>query len=284
MVGYEEGGVHTKKVICLIATLAVLAAALPVFTGSMAECTGMEASGHIGEPLATTSVVGERDYCSISDGGLDETKFTLKSSEITYYAASLTGPDGKDFTSSISPSKGTVYSTSDIHVRNLSKAGDYKLTVKFYSDSARSDLISERGAPLKAVEPVTLKVTVTNNSEVAVEMPVFFKVNGEKIDESESTIKIPAATDDGPGKKEVEHKYVARDLGRITTYSLEVESAETVAGTVKGLGVNHTFYAEQKDYSWATGVSGIGFLLVVLIAIYVYRKPVKNVGKPKSRR
>jgi len=238
------------------------------------------------EPAAiATSVTGERDYCSVKDGGLDETEFTLKSSGHVYYTATLTGPGGKDYsTSNLTPAKSSFSSSATIKVRDLNDAGDYKLTVKFYEDYDRTKLISERGAPLKAVEPVVLKVTVTNGSWVAVELPVYFKVGGERVEGSEQTVKIPAATDDGPGKKEVEYKYVARDLGRSSTYSLEAENTETVAGTVKGLGVAHTFYSVQKDYSWATWLSAIFLVVVALIALYVYRKPVKNVGKPKSRR
>ena len=44
------------------------------------------------------------------------------------------------------------------------------------------------------------------------------------------------------------------------------------------------FYAHDDSYTWLIVVSLILIIGLIIIAAYVYRKPVKNYGKPKSRR
>ena len=53
---------------------------------------------------------------------------------------------------------------------------------------------------------------------------------------------------------------------------------------IVGLGESHTFYLGDNDYTWIIVLLVVVIVLLVLVMVWVYRKPVKNYGKPKSRR
>jgi hypothetical protein len=69
----------------------------------------------------------------------------------------------------------------------------------------------------------------------------------------------------------------------VGTHTFKVEPVgETTM--ISGLGVEHTFYSNDNDYAWLTALALIILILLLIWAYRVYRKPIKNFGKPKSRR
>jgi hypothetical protein len=44
------------------------------------------------------------------------------------------------------------------------------------------------------------------------------------------------------------------------------------------------FYVGQASYALAEGVMIVVFIGLLIFLVFIYRKPVKNVGKPKGRR
>ena len=68
--------------------------------------------------------------------------------------------------------------------------------------------------------------------------------------------------------------------------SVLVIEKDTFGGQVTGLGPEHThtIYVEDKSYTFIEVTAVIVLIIVVLLMIWVYRKPVKNFGKPKARR
>lgn len=245
-------------------------------------------SGNLSNDAATypldayysTSMTLDRDYCGVKGTGNSEKIIvTLKSTSNMYYSAELKGPGDKDATSSIDYSKSNVNGSKNLNISAPDKTGDYTLKVSFYADSARTELKSEKRAVISVVDPVLLKAKLVNKSAVNMEIEIYFKVDGNKVEGSEQKVTVPAE-----GDKEVEYKFVTKSVSGSHTYSIDVDNNETVAGTIEGLGVEYNFYGYQTSYSWMLWLAAIGVVVMFLIMLSVYRKPVKNLGKPKSRR
>ena len=105
-------------------------------------------------------------------------------------------------------------------------------------------------------------------------------INGVRADDSRQEVTVPAN-----GSKTVTYDYLVRDLQQETTFYLVADS-DSLGGDVQGLGPehSHTFYVNDNDYTLYEVLAVIVLIIVATLAIYVYRKPVKNYGKPKSRR
>ena len=133
--------------------------------------------------------------------------------------------------------------------------------------------------PITVVEPITLSVTLSNNSDEPLQgYGVYFYVDGERIDDSFTTVDL-----DANGTTTIEYEWIT-DAG-YGTHEFHVEAAD--GGNmvdITGLGERHTFYIGDNDYTWVIVLLVVVIVLLVLVMIWVYRKPVKNYGKPKSRR
>ena len=53
---------------------------------------------------------------------------------------------------------------------------------------------------------------------------------------------------------------------------------------ITGLGEEYTFYIGDNSYTAWIALLVIFVIILILVLVWVYRKPVKNYGKPKSRR
>lgn len=222
---------------------------------------------------------------------------TGKTIEFEVDASGYASSDNVAFTAAVYDSSGKLMSgavtTSEYSVsysdysRTLTvtapkTAGDYRLVVTFTQedDSGAKTEIGQRALPFKAVDPVKLSVNLSNNQDAARTMVVYFVINGVRADDSRQEVTVPAN-----GSKTVTYDYLVRDLQQETTFYLVADS-DSLGGDVQGLGPehSHTFYVNDNDYTLYEVLAVIVLIIVAILAIYVYRKPVKNYGKPKSRR
>ena len=141
-----------------------------------------------------------------------------------------------------------------------------------------------RTAYVRAVDPIKLSVTVENTSAVSRSFVAYFYVkDGDgwmKLDDSKQTVDVEAN-----GSQTLSYDYVVKDVSN-TTFCLKAEDTATIGGEIKGLGEEyaHTYYTSANDYKMIEYLC-IGVLVVLLIvAFWIYRKPVRNFGKPKGRR
>ena len=133
--------------------------------------------------------------------------------------------------------------------------------------------------PLRVVEPITLSVTLSNASGEPLQgYGVYFFVNGEKIEDSYTVINLEA-----DGTTTISYDWITDSANG--TYEFHVEAVD--GGNmvdIEGLGEKHTFYIGDNDYTWMIALLVIVIILLIIVMAWVYRKPVKNYGKPKSRR
>ena len=198
------------------------------------------------------------------------------------YSAKLIDSSGEEMASAVSSgSSGTLYESSSsdksITVRAPKDAGNYRLVVSI--TSTEGDAIDTLTAPIKAVEPIVLSATLKNDASAERALTIYFVINGVQVDDSKQDVTVPAN-----GTKEVTYDYVVKDVSETTFYLVADEA--TFGGQVSGLGPDHahTFYVDDKSYTLVEVIAVVLLLIVVFLMIWVYRKPVKNFGKPKARR
>lgn len=199
------------------------------------------------------------------------------------FEAKLVDSDGSTQSSALSTSSGTGTSvpyTREITVTLPEEAGRYTLQVTFTESFSNDDddKVINVSRVIDVREPITLSITVANNGSLAVtDATVYFYVDGQRIDDSEQTLTVEA-----DGTKTVTYDFFDKNLSSGKhTYSLQAGDS---AYTIEGLGTEYSFYYDQDSLDYMTYI--IVFILIILIifAIWVFRKPVKNYGKPKARR
>ena len=133
--------------------------------------------------------------------------------------------------------------------------------------------------PIRVVEPITLSVTLTNNTNTDLNgYGVYFYVNDERIEDSYTTVDLDEA-----GTTTVTYEWITDSgNGQYEFYVLPADGGNMV--DIEGLGERHTFYIGDNDYTWMIALLVIVIILLIIVMVWVYRKPVKNYGKPKSRR
>lgn len=184
-----------------------------------------------------------------------------------------------------------AHQTSDVSVTAPSTAGDYKFVVKFYSASTKADSehIADKAKSLKVVEPVKITVTFENKSTTALKFDAYLQVKKDgdwkTEDGSTSTVSVTAknTTTDTNGTGTYTYEYVVRDLDRTTTYRVHTDDP-TAQTAVKGLDTEYNFYTSQNNYDLITWLLVIVLIILLIFIIWIYRKPVKNYGKPKARK
>lgn len=225
----------------------------------------------------------ENDYVKVS-GTL---KYTLTydiDSNLTY-KATLVNSDG-DSAGSVSPSSGTLYSSSTSRTFTVtapSTAGDYTLKVTVTETVDEEEVTYERTAFVRAVDPITLSVTVENRGDAARSFMAYFYIqDGDewtKLEDSGKEVSV-----DAKGSQTVTYDYIVRDV-ETTTFCLQADDS-SIGGEISGLGPDyaHTYYTEANDYKVIEYICIAVLIVLLIVAIWVYRKPVKNRGKPKARR
>ncbi len=163
-----------------------------------------------------------------------------------------------------------------------STAGTYRLVVVFTYTLDDGDSQTEtKEALLKVVEPITLSIDITNNSNVDLkELLLDFYVDGVKVNDDpvEATVAAGSTTT-------VTYDYAADSISTGShTFKVMVSDDSLIVNNITGLDENHTFYVGHSSYGWLNILMFVFLIIIVLMAVYIYRKPVKNYGKPKSRR
>lgn len=210
-----------------------------------------------------------------------EIKYTLDEGDedkaITY-SAKVINKTGDTMSSAVTPSSGSLGSgeAEELDVKVPSTAGEYRLVVEFFLDDVKD---SQQEYVFNAVNPIVLTVNlkaddVTLNLE---EFGVYFYVDGEKQEDSFKTISLSA---NGTGS--VSYDWIANP-DKSVSHSFYVKAVGG-SGMIQGLDEVHVFYAADDDYSLIIVVAFVLLVLLVFYAVRIYRKPVKNFGKPNSRR
>lgn len=267
MVRRKKGGVHTQKVSITLGIIALLMMGALVCCGTVAADES--------EEVVTVNVVPESDFCGVSLS-LD---YVLSGDSSYYFTVELLDSEDSSV-GTVSPGYGTLYGTGNtytISVTAPSTAGDYRFVAKFYKDSTKEAVLAEKTVPLKVVEAIKLSFTLKNDGSSDVTFSAYFKINGEKVDDSTQTVTVQANN-----TKEVTYDYYVKDVSD-TRYSLESDN-EIVMSSIGGLGEEKTFYASDADYTMITTLVVVILVIMLVVLFFIYRKPVVNTGKPKGRR
>ncbi|UAL07699.1 MAG: hypothetical protein KRP56_07840 [Candidatus Methanogranum gryphiswaldense] len=208
---------------------------------------------------------------------------TYEQIEITY-TAKLVNSSGTTQSSAVSPSSGSLSPgvKETLTITAPDTAGTYRLVVVFtYTLDEGSSQTETKEAILKVVEPITLSIDITNNSDVDLtKLLLDFYVDGVKVNDDpvEATVASGETTT-------VTYDYAVDSISTgAHTFKVVVSDDSLIVNKITGLGEDHTFYVGHSSYGWLNILMAIFLIIIVIMAVYIYRKPVKNYGKPKSRR
>ena len=277
MVRNEEGGVLTQKLNFAIFAVALLAltgfAGVAIADDSSADSYASADVTFSASEVKTSGTVTATLNFNEGDAGFSKVEYsaTLLDSTGKNTSATITSPTG---------SSATVPFTKDLTVTAPSKAGTYTLKVVYTETIGTETKEYTVNKDLKVSEPVTLTVKITNpeTSSLAITDGVFyFVLDNKRIEESKTTKSI-AIGDTATFTYELLGSTLSKGKH---TYSLV---AADNAYNVSGLGTEHTFYYDQGNMNAYTYLMVLLFIIVTILAVWIYRKPVKNYGKPKARR
>jgi len=161
-----------------------------------------------------------------------------------------------------------------------STAGTYTLNVRFtYTDVDETTTVTKT-APLTVVTPIRLSATIDNSAGGAiVNMDVWFVVNGERVVGSDRMVNIDAGA-----RETITYDWATEGLSKGAHWMMLEGQVGPIPQMAPGLNEMTTFYVGQNDYSLIETILIILFIVLLIVLFIVYRKPVKNFGKPKSRR
>lgn len=271
----EEGGVRTKKIISAIAVLALIFTAGALLMDDSSSVEG-----------ATAVINGETDIVK-TKGELSYTIMFYESEEFETleikYSAVLMDSSGEKQSNAVSPSSGTLTNGVDtkLVITAPSVAGRYTLSVTFTEIIDNGDKTeTEKIQIITVKEPIVLSVVLNNNSNVDfTDFAVYFYVDGVFVEGSRTLTSVKAGE-----STTVTHEWVAESLSNGEHKFKVVAGDENVGGTGSISGGEGTFYVGHTDYGIVNILIGILFVVLLIVVIWLYRKPVKNYGKPKSRR
>ena len=268
----EEGGVLTQKL-----NVSILAVAI-MLTAGIAGALVMSDDSSAADGTGSGVVTFDSYYIATEKTTDAHIVFTDSAaySEITW-SAKLTNSSGSTQSGALSKTSGSA-AEETITVTAPKVAGNYTLTVTFKEKVDSDSYEYTAKAVLHVGNPITLSVTlkVPSSAGVGFSNNVYFYVDGVKCDDSEQMLTI------NPGEtKTVQYKYYNHNLssGKHTYYVAAGENVD-----VTGLDAKQTFYYEQSTQDYLLWIAGIIVVLMILFAVWVFRKPVKNYGKPKARR
>lgn len=241
------------------------------------------------------SVIGtenKADY-TISYSNHDYDSYADVNMSVTY-SAKLVDSSGSTVSSGVSPSSGDLTNdvSATVTVTAPKTTGSYKLVVEYkasisYTDSEgktvnvpSDDLkLDPKEFRIKVVTPITLSVTLKNDSNIDLTgYGVFFKINGKEMDDSYTTVNLTKE-----GTATVTYKWVTDSSNGKYSYSVQPADSGNLV-QITGLGEEYTFYIGDNSYTAWIALLVIFVIILILVLVWVYRKPVKNYGKPKSRR
>ena len=275
MAGNEEGGVHTKKVILTMASLftVMMLVIIPVSQTSSGAQFGIEGGKTLMGVGDTLSADDDNAIRLFTDG--------------TVYSATMkvVNSDGVTQSGAVSPTSYT-FNTNDsvgLTITAPRTPGDYRLVVEFQLTSGSNAEKVTRTFPIKVVEPILLSIDIKNDSNSEIRgLSLQFVINGTAMDPTTDTENISISQN---GSRTVTYKWVVDNPpGGRNTYRVQVYDTSTPLANITGLNQDHYFYIGQSDNTLVTWIMAIIFIVLLLILIWVVRKPVKNFGKPKGRR
>jgi len=236
---------------------------------------------------ATTTLEGETNLVKV-DGSLTYQIMYFESEEFetldVTYTATLTNSSGSIQNGAISPSSGSLTNGTELTltVRAPSDAGKYTLEVTFTAKKDDEDKeTTTRTQTITVVEPVVLNAVLKNNSNVDfTNFAVYFKVDGNLIDDSKQLVSVAAGQ-----TTTASYEWVVETLSNGRHTFQVVAGDENIGSTTTSfLGGEGAFYVGNSDYGLINIFLVILLIIVAIVLVYLYRKPVKNYGKPKSRR
>ena len=98
------------------------------------------------------------------------------------------------------------------------------------------------------------------------------------MDDSYTTVNLAKE-----GTATVTYKWVTDSSNGKYSYSVQPADSGNLV-QITGLGEEYTFYIGDNSYMAWIALLVIFVIILILVLVWVYRKPVKNYGKPKSRR
>lgn len=263
-----------------ILAMASLLVIIPTDDGSL-DATQFDVIG--GKTLFKTGEVLEAD----DEDGIYIISFKSESGSPFYAArSSIVDRNGNSVSSgSVSPAN-YYYSSSDdgrkgIKVTMPSTAGKYMLKTEFEITSGGEKYT--RYYPLTVVEPIILTAEIVNKGSIEITLEsVAFVIDGKEMDvtDENKNIIVPAN-----GSKTVTYEWIVDSpSGGSHSFKLNAKPDGIKDVDLEGLNKKYTFYVGENDHTLITVIFGIILIILLLVVIWIARKPVKNFGKPKGRR
>jgi hypothetical protein len=245
-----------------------------------------------GAALADSEADGATSYIQ-GDTNLVEVKGTLnyqimffeseefESLSITYTAV-LNDSNGKAQSGAVSPSSGTLTNgvESSLKVTAPSTLGKYTLVVTFKMiKDEEASVSTEKTIVISVVEPIVLSAELFNNTKVNfTDFAVYFEVDGKLVEGSRTLISVEAG-----GRTTATYNLITDSLssGR---HTFKVVAGSENIGQAEFEGGEGSFYVGHSDYKLINILLVVLLIVLIIAVVYFYRKPVKNYGKPRSRR
>ena len=211
------------------------------------------------------------------------------------YTAKLVDSDGETVSNGVSPSSGSLDNgvSATLTITAPKDAGRCTLEVEYdvevtYTEAGEDDEDNEVSTDLPTVtdsfridvvEPITLSVTLTNTSDIDLsDYGVYFYIDDEMMDDSYQTIDLAKE-----GEATVTYNWITNSGNGQHTFKVVAADGGNMV-KIDGLDTEHTFYIGDSSYTWLVALLVVIIIVLIVVMAWVYRKPVKNYGKPKSRR
>ncbi|MDR0522962.1 MAG: hypothetical protein LBG62_00845 [Candidatus Methanoplasma sp.] len=201
------------------------------------------------------------------------------------YTAELKDSNGGTQYSALSPSTGTLFNgvSSQITLTAPSNPGKYTLKVTFRETvDDKAAVTTERSVTVTVVQPITLSCVVKNSGDVDLkDYIVYFSVDGKLVQDSKTVVSVAAGSE-----SKITYDWVTESLssGRHTFKVVPGEENIDNGRNAVFSGGEGEFWSGHSDYALPIALMSVMLVVMLLLMVYVYRKPVKNYGKPKSRR
>lgn len=224
---------------------------------------------------------------------MDYDEYDNMEMSIIYNAKLIDSSNENQYSNLVTPSSGDLDNgvSRSLIVTAPDSVGMYVLEVDFEMNGTYIDNNGEQHSmydyltkryTFKAVIPIKLSVKLTNNSSVDLSgFGVYFYVNvdgnSQRLDDSYRTANI-----DRYGSTVISYDWITDvEKGAYKFYVLPTNTEDI--NHINGIGDEHAFYVGYNHYNICIIVIIIAVFLLTITYIFIYSKPVKNFGKPKSR-
>ncbi len=204
--------------------------------------------------------------------------FTLNGdSAYDYKIYRMDGDSEKDKKTGTLSGESSYSATVDVTLPN--NEGNYKYDIVYLDSEGKT--VFKDSITIKAVKPITLKATITNNGESTISLYVHFLVKEDgkavKVEGSEKIIDVDAGK-----SKDATCEYITKNASSVEfCVSSDSDSAKSL---VTGLDTWKTAYGSDNDYTFLIVFLVIVIVIMAAVMIWIIRKPVVNTGKPRSSR